>query len=257
MTKLPALLALLLLLADPAAHALQIVEAQDGQSVLAKLSRKEVTRIAFETGRVRKVTGSVGEFLLEKDDERGQIFVRPTDPNSTKPINLFLTSDRGTVALLLQPVDTPSDSIVIREPRGSRVPGTSGTSGTSGALGSVSGEGGMAATRIQAGGRHVRTLKNLLLALAQDALPEDMDATEIARDITLWPGTRMTLQRILLGTGIVGEKYLLTNVGNATLEVAESALYKTGVMAVSVERAVLMPGEATNLFVIRERSSHD
>ena len=243
MTKLPALLALLLLLADPAAHALQIVEAQDGQSVLAKLSRKEVTRIAFETGRVRKVTGSVGEFLLEKDDERGQIFVRPTDPNSTKPINLFLTS--------------PSDSIVIREPRGSRVPGTSGTSGTSGALGSVSGEGGMAATRIQAGGRHVRTLKNLLLALAQDALPEDMDATEIARDITLWPGTRMTLQRILLGTGIVGEKYLLTNVGNATLEVAESALYKTGVMAVSVERAVLMPGEATNLFVIRERSSHD
>ena len=36
-----------------------------------------------------------------------------------------------------------------------------------------------------------------------------------------------------------------------------SALFKTGVMAVSVERAVLVPGEATNLFVIRERGSHD
>ena len=250
MTKLPALLALLLL-ADLPAHALQIVEAQDGQSVLAKLSRKEVTRISFETGRVRKVTGSAGEFLLEKDDERGQVFVRPTDPNSTKPINLFLTSDRGTVALLLQPVDTPSDSIVIREPHPSRA------SGTLGASGGASGKGGSAATRVQAGGRHVRTLKNLLLALAQDALPEDMDTTEVARDINLWPGTRLTLQRILRGTGIVGEKYLLTNVGNATLEVAESALYKTGVMAVSVERAVLVPGEATNLFVIRERSSHD
>lgn len=253
MTTLPALLAMLLLLADLPAHALQIVEAQDGQSVLAKLSRKEVTRIAFETRRVRKVTGSAGEFLLEKDDERGQVFVRPTDPNSTKPINLFLTSDVGTVALLLQPVDTPSDSIVIREPRGSRVPGTSGTSGASGA----SGEGGMTATRVQAGGRHVRTLKNLLLALAQDALPADMDATETARDITLWPGSRLTLQRILLGTGIVGEKYLLTNIGNTTLEIAESALFKTGVMAVSVERAVLVPGDATNVFVIRERSSHD
>ena len=115
----------------------------------------------------------------------------------------------------------------------------------------------MTAPRLQAGSRHVRTLKNLLLALAQDALPKDMDATEVARDINLWPGTRLTLQRILLGAGIVGEKYLLTNVGNATLEVAESALYKTGVMAVSVERAVLVPGEATNLFVIRERSSHD
>ena len=85
--------------------------------MLAKVSRKEVTRISVDRGRIRKVTGNAGEFVLEKDDEKGQIFVRPTDPQSTKPINLFLTSDRGTVALLLQPVDTPSDSIVIREPR--------------------------------------------------------------------------------------------------------------------------------------------
>ena len=223
-----------MLLGDPA-HALQIVDAQDGQTALAKLSRKEVTRIAFEHGRVRKVTGSAGEFVLEKDDEKGQIFIRPTDAQSTKPINLFLTSERGTVALLLQPVDTPSDSIVIREPR----------------------ERSIAPTRLEASGRHVRTLKNLLLQLADDALPEDMQALELARDITLWPGTRLTLQRVLLGTGVVGEKYQLTNTGNTTLEVAETALFKSGVMAVSVEQPSLRPGEATNLFVIRERKSDD
>ena len=223
-----------MLLGDPA-HALQIVDAQDGQTALAKLSRKEVTRIAFEHGRVRKVTGSAGEFVLEKDDEKGQIFIRPTDSQSTKPINLFLTSERGTVALLLQPVDTPSDSIVIREPR----------------------ERSAAPTRLEASGRHVRTLKNLLLQLADDALPEDMQALELARDITLWPGTRLTLQRVLLGTGVVGEKYQLTNTGNTTMEVAETALFKSGVMAVSVEQPSLRPGETTNLFVIRERKSDD
>jgi conjugal transfer pilus assembly protein TraK len=223
-----------MLLGDPA-HALQIVDAQDGQTALAKLSRKEVTRIAFEHGRVRKVTGSAGEFVLEKDDEKGQIFIRPTDSQSTKPINLFLTSERGTVALLLQPVDTPSDSIVIREPR----------------------ERSSAPTRLEASGRHVRTLKNLLLQLADDALPEDMQALELARDITLWPGTRLTLQRVLLGTGVVGEKYQLTNTGNTTMEVAETALFKSGVMAVSVEQPSLRPGETTNLFVIRERKSDD
>ena len=229
-----ALLPLLLLLVDPA-HALQIVDAQDGQTVLGKISRKEVTRIAFEKGRVRKVTGSAGEFVLEKDDERGQIFVRPTDPQSTKPINLFLTSERGTVALLLQPVDTPSDSIVIREPRGSIA----------------------APTRLEASGRHVRTIKNLLLALADDALPEDMEAREPARDVALWPGTRLTLQRVLLGSGVVGEKYQLTNIGSTDLALAESALFKSGVMAVSVEQNSLRPGEATNLFVIRERKNDD
>ena len=222
---------------DPA-HALQIVDAQDGQTALAKLSRKEVTRIAFEHGRVRKVTGSAGEFVLEKDDEKGQIFIRPTDAQSTKPINLFLTSERGTVALLLQPVDTPSDSIVIREASDPR-------------------ERSSAPTRLEASGRHVRTLKNLLLQLADDALPEDMQALELARDITLWPGTRLTLQRVLLGTGVVGEKYQLTNTGNTTMEVAETALFKSGVMAVSVEQPSLRPGETTNLFVIRERKSDD
>ena len=226
-----------MLLGDPA-HALQIVDAQDGQTALAKLSRKEVTRIAFEHGRVRKVTGSAGEFVLEKDDDKGQIFIRPTDAQSTKPINLFLTSERGTVALLLQPVDTPSDSIVIREASDPR-------------------ERSSAPTRLEASGRHVRTLKNLLLQLADDALPEDMQALELARDITLWPGTRLTLQRVLLGTGVVGEKYQLTNTGNTTMEVVETALFKSGVMAVSVEQPSLRPGEATNLFVIRERKSDD
>jgi conjugal transfer pilus assembly protein TraK len=224
----------LLLLVDPA-HALQIVDAQDGQTVLGKISRKEVTRITFERGRVRKITGSAGEFILEKDDERGQIFVRPTDPQSTKPINLFLTSERGTVALLLQPVDTPSDSIVIREPR----------------------EASVAPTRVEASGRHVRTIKNLLLALADDALPEDMEVREPARDVALWPGARLTLQRVLLGTGVVGEKYLLTNLGSTSMEVEENALFKSGVMAVSVEQAHLSPGQASNLFVIRERKNDD
>lgn len=228
------LLALPMLLADPA-HALQIVDAQDGQTALGKVSRKEVTRIAFEQGRVRKVTGNSGEFLLEKDDDKGQIFVRPTAPSSTKPINLFVTSERGTVALLLQPVDMPSDSIVIREPK----------------------ERSATPSAAEASGRHVRTLKNLLLALAQDALPEDMEAREPARDIQLWPGTRLTLQRVLLGHGVVGEKYQLTNLGSSALDVAEHSLFKPGVMAVSVEQPYLRPGEASNLFVIRERKTDD
>lgn len=228
------LLPLTLLLGSPA-YALQIVDAQDGQTVLGKISRKEITRIAFERGRIRKITGSAGELYLEKDDDKGQIFVRPINPQSTKPINLFLASDRGTVALLLQPTDTPSDSIVIREPR----------------------ERSSAPTRMEASGRHVRTLKNLLLALATDALPEDMRALEPGRDVMLWPATRLTLQRVLLGSGVAGEKYQLTNTGDTTLELQESALYKGGVMAVGVEQTSLRPGEATNVFVIRERRSDD
>jgi hypothetical protein len=40
-------------------------------------------------------------------------------------------------------------------------------------------------------------------------------------------GTRLTLQRVLLGSGVVGEKYLLTNIGNTTIELAETEFFKS------------------------------
>ena len=228
------LLPLLLALSSPAS-ALQILDARDGETVLGKISQKEITRIRFERGRIRKVTGNAGEFVLEKDEEKGQIFIRPASAQSTKPINLFVTSDRSTVALLLQPVDTPSDTIVIREARDP--------------LTSVS--------RMERSGLHVRTIKNLLLAMAGDALPEDMEVREPGLELALWPGVRLTLERAWLGAAIVGEKYQLANIGTTELNLAERDLYKPGVMAVSLEHRKLRPGESTNLFVIRERRAND
>ena len=103
----------------------------------------------------------------------------------------------------------------------------------------------------------MRTIKNLLLAMANDALPDDMEIRELGQELTLWPGVRLTLQRAYLGAGIVGEKYQLANVGTGELKLAERDLYKAGVMAVSLEHLTLQAGEATNLFVIRERRPHD
>jgi len=234
MTLLKASLVLLPLLLSNPACALQILDAKDGETVLGKISQKEVTRISFERSRIRKVTGNAGEFALEKDEEKGTIFIRPASPESTKPINLFVSSDRSTVALLLQPVDTPSDTIVIREGRDP-----------------------LATSRVEKSGFHVRTLKNLLLAMAGDALPEDMEVRESGRQLALWPGVRLTLQREWLGAGIVGDKYQLANIGKSDLNLVERDLYKPGVMAVSLEHASLRPGEATNLFVIRERRAND
>lgn len=228
------LLPLLLSLSNPAS-ALQILDAKDGETVLGKISQKEITRISFERGRIRKVTGNAGEFVLEKDEEKGQIFIRPSSPDSTKPVNLFVTSEGSTVALLLQPVDIPSDTIVIREARDPL----------------------KSASRVERSGLHVRTIKNLLLAMAGDALPNDMEVREPGKVFALWPGVRLTLQRAWLGAGIVGEKYQLANVGTSDVNLAERDLYKPGVMAVSLEHASLRPGEATNLFVIRERRTND
>jgi conjugal transfer pilus assembly protein TraK len=205
------------------------------QTALAKVSRKEVTRIAFERGRVRKVTGSAGEFVLEKDDEKGQIFMRPTDPQSTKPINLFLTSERGTVALLLQPVDTPSDSIVIREPASAaRRPPASRPAAV------------MSARSRTCCSRWPRT-----------PCPTTWRSRSPARDIALWPGTRSRCSASAAGQRRGGREVPADQHRQHDLGAGGAELFKPGVMAVSVEQPSLRPGEATNLFVIRERKSDD
>ena len=51
------------LLAEPAL-AQQLVDARDGGTALARVSRQDVTRIAFERSRVRRVTGNANEFVL-------------------------------------------------------------------------------------------------------------------------------------------------------------------------------------------------
>ena len=217
-------------------HAQQFVSARDGESVLARISQKEVTRITFEQGRVRKVTGNAGEFVLEKDDDRGQIFIRPASADATKPINLFVSSDQSTVGLVLQPIDAPSDSIVIREVQAP------------------------AAHAPRLGGRshrHIRAVKNLLLAMTSDANSDRMELREINQELVLWPGLRLTLVRSLLGTELVGEKYLLVNVSAQDISIAARDLYKPGVIAVSLESETLRTGEAVPLFVIRERRPND
>ena len=55
------------------AAALQVIDAMEGQTVLAKISARELTRITVDRARVRAVTGLEGQLLVEKDDHTGKL----------------------------------------------------------------------------------------------------------------------------------------------------------------------------------------
>jgi conjugal transfer pilus assembly protein TraK len=233
LTLRPALLALLLAISLPAS-AIQILDGVDGQTLVAKISQKELTRVTVERGRIKKVTGNAGEFLLEKDEEKGQIYIRPTLDTATKPINLFVSTERATFTLLLQPVDLPAETIMIKD-RAAR----------------------SETARIERSSAYMRVIKNLLLAMASDTLPREMEIREMAKQMNLWKEARFVLTRTYLGHAITGEKYVLTNVSGKSMVIAEQELYQAGVIAVSVENLNLRPDESSNVFVIRERSDHE
>lgn len=260
-----ALLAAPLLIAPSLIMAAQVLDARDGVAVEAIVSLKEPTRIRIEGAPIIDVFGNVylsscaggspaganpanlapplapqvnpaGEFILECDRDKGEIYVRPVG-DSSKPINVFVSSAGATYTLLLRRADVPADTIVLRDrtDRSRAAPAASGPQGPSPS--------------------HVRAMKVLLTAMASDQVPNDFRVEEVGQPIQLWAGTRFTLLRRYEGRGLVGEIYLLQNTGPAMIVLAEQEFDRDegDVTGVAIEHHNLRPGDATGVFVIRRR----
>jgi len=256
------------------AHALQVLDARDGVAIEAILSIKEPTRIRIEGAPITDVFGNIhssscgagnaaatpagivtpaanpgGEIVLECDRDKGEIYIRPVG-DSAKPVNLFISSAQATYTLVLRRSDTPADTIVIRDkslrPTGA---GTAGT-GSPQSLQGVTGPSGPSAN-------HIRAMKAMLVAMASDRVPADIRVDEINQPMQLWAEARFALLRRYEGRGLVGEKYLLHNISQALMVLAEQEFDRPDsraggqVIGVAVENHQLRPGESTNVFVIR------
>jgi conjugal transfer pilus assembly protein TraK len=259
--SLQPLLTLTLLISTTPAPALQTIEARDGVSVEASIALKEATRIKVDGERITEVFGNIyssncggvaavnrdagqplaainptGEIVLECDKDKGEIYVKPVAAGA-KPVNLFISTARSTYTLILKRVDMPADTIVLKDrvlqQAAARLERSGGTSPS-----------------------HVRALKQMLTAMASDRVGVDVRVEEVNRPVQLWAESRFTLLRLYEGRGLIGEKYLLTNISNEPMVLAEQEFDREqgDVIGVSIESHNLRPGESTNVFVLRQRN---
>jgi len=260
-------------LAASSVHALQLIEASDGVSVEAILAIKEPTRIRIEGSSITDVFGNIhsshcggtqtpsvllgmptgtsasaplplatnqaGEVVLECDRDKGEIYLRPVG-ESTKPINLFISSATATYTLLLRRSDTPADTIVIRDKTPKSLKPSTATQSPAGPS-----------------PNHIRTMKALLVAMASDRVPADIRVEETSRSVQLWTEARFSQVRQYEGRGLLGEKYLLQNVGQDIMVLAEQEFDRESgnVAGVAIENHNLRPGESTSVYVIRRGST--
>lgn len=251
-------------------HALQLLDARDGVAVEAILSIKEPTRIRIDGAPITDVFGNIyssdcgagtatpgsggplanptpainpgGEIVLECDRDKGEIYVRPVG-ESSKPVNLFVSSAHATYTLVLRRSDTPADTIVIRDKTPQALQATAMAAVASAPAGPSA--------------HHIRTLKAMLVAMASDRVPPDIRIEEIQQPIQLWSEARFSLLRRLEGRGLVGERYQLTNVSTAVMGLAEQEFDRPDgpdagqLLGVAIEHHNLRPGESTTVYVIR------
>jgi len=254
------LLASALLSSVTPALALQTIEARDGVSVEASIALKEATRIKVDGANITEVFGNIhssncggaaavnrdtgpslaainpaGEIFLECDKDKGEIYVKPVSAGA-KPVNLFISTAKSTYTLILKRVDMPADTIVLKDrvlQQAARLEHSGGTSPS-----------------------HVRSLKQMLTAMASDRVGADVLVEEVNRPVQLWTETRFTMLRRYESRGLIGEKYLLTNISNEPMMLAEQEFDREqgDVLGVSIESHNLRPGESTNVFVLRQRN---
>jgi conjugal transfer pilus assembly protein TraK len=99
----------------------------------------------------------------------------------------------------------------------------------------------------------VRAMKALLVAMASDRVPPDIRVEETHGTLPLWNEARFSRVRQYEGRGLVGEKYLLQNISDAPMVLAEQEFDREqgSVVGIAVEHHNLRPGESTSVYVIR------
>jgi len=218
-----------LLVASFSASAAQVLVGKPDDTLSARVSRAEPTLIRIDGHRVRRIFGAEGDFAVTADKESGTAYIKPSTDKST--LSLFVSDESGrTWKLLLSVIDGPSDSITIK----SR---------------SVSGS-------VIAPGKDVprnQLIKRVLLSLQSDGDGE-FDFRVTNEIVPLWSEALFVLTKVIDGP-LRGEKYQLTNTSANLMVLDERELYRRHVVAVSIAKPQLSPGESTEVFVLSESTN--
>ena len=111
-----------LLAGTTAVHGVVIHPLDEKRALEVRVSEDGLTRIKVEDDRILQVFGMAGEYVLEVDEDQGQIFIRPTDRRdssfsrlSSKPISLTLTTEAGhTQDLRLIPTSQAHEALILQ-----------------------------------------------------------------------------------------------------------------------------------------------
>lgn len=214
------------MLASPC-FALQTYKLVDQQKTQVTISKKQHTRIAIEEDRIQQIFGAEGQFEIESDDERGQIFLKPLDIESTKAISMTIVTEAGlTQDLRLIPKSVEAQSILFK-------PAVSN-----------------AEVVIEKKSRTVE-ISDLMQAMMRGDAYGDYDKRILKRaDRKLAKEYKLDPVSVYRGDVFTGRVYRLTNHCGKDVRVIESKLAGQADVAISSAKKLLKDKESTLVYII-------
>lgn len=97
------------------AFASTTVTSDSNKRISIPISLDSVNRIVFSNDRISQVFGDEETYAIQSDETLGQIFLKPSELNGTKPISLTITTEKNVVQdLELLPKEISSQTINIK-----------------------------------------------------------------------------------------------------------------------------------------------
>lgn len=215
-----------------AAYGAQLYPLNDLHVIEANISRQGLTRITVKDDRILNVFGITGEYVLETDEEQGQIFIRPMGPGSMNPISLTLTTEMGhTQDLRLAPIDKAPEAIILQDEEASKE--------------------GLAKKKAQSIASR-DAIEALVQACQENRIPVGYKAMplEILPQKAGTQHKEYRLIREIRGPHLNGLTYKVNNTSHIPLIMAEQSFADPDVIAVSMPTKLINPGGSTYVYVV-------
>jgi len=204
------------------AYATQIKGVVDNETVSAKISSLDITRIMVQGDRIKTLKGVKGAYTRENDESNGEVFLQPTTQYQNSAFTVLVETEKGRhFTLLLTPIAVPGGTLML-------VP---------------KGVGREEAAHFERSSDYQTTISNLIRAMASDVMPEGYAVREVDDKKVYHFGNIATLRlkTIYQGLNFEGQIYELTNTQATPIRLDEKEFYKRGVAAVSLETVTVAP----------------
>ena len=209
------------------AGAYQRLPVQEGDEVNAVIGAG-LNRIAVEDDKIINVKGTHGDFVLDKDDELGQVYLQPTVEAKDKAIHLYVSTEKGnTYALNLTAVAASPESIVL-------IPAVEKTIDAQWEKSSTYED----SLKDIVKAMHTQSFQGYNVEKAKIKLPKVQDV-------------QVTHLQSYIGPKLLGEVLEVKNTLNEEILLDEVSFYWEGVRAVSIVDKALAPKGTTRVYLVR------
>lgn len=87
----------------------------ENKRLYAAISATSMNRLAVPNDRISQIFGDDGAFVMQSDELTGQVFIKPSSENGTKPLALTLITENGvTQDLTLDPKEQSPTTIILK-----------------------------------------------------------------------------------------------------------------------------------------------